>query len=59
MDLNAILDRIEINFFRRLKAKPWWSIPEIKKEFNEAVKDVLILTYSRVLSDAKEAKDGS
>ncbi len=59
MDLNAILGRIEVNFFRRLKVKPWWSIPEVKKEFNEAVKDVLILTYSRVLKDAKEVKDDS
>jgi len=53
MDLPAILARIEVNFFDRMKKKPWWSIPEIKKEFNEAIKDVLILTYSRVMKDAK------
>ena len=54
MDLTAILDRIEINFCRRLKTKPLWSILEIEEEFDKAVKDVLILTYSRVMKDAKE-----
>jgi len=58
MDLLTILDRIEINFFCRLKIKPQWSISEIKKEFGRAMSDVLILTHSRVMKDAKEAKDG-
>ena len=54
MDLQAILARIEANFFDRLNKKTSWGKEEVKKAFNEAIKDVLILTYSRVMKDAKE-----
>ena len=59
MDLRMILSRIEANFFDRLNKNAYWGEEEVKREFNDAVKDILILTYSRVMKDAKEAKDGS
>lgn len=57
MDLQQILERIEANFFARINKKTGWGKEEIKKQFNEAIKDVLVLTYSRVMKDAKEAND--
>ena len=54
MDLQTILDKIETDFYIRLLKKPWWSTPEIKDIFNDAVGNVLITTYSRVIKDAKE-----
>lgn len=61
MDLQSILARIEANFFDRLNKKTGWGKEEVKKMFNEAIKDVLILTYSRVMLDANEGgkKDDS
>ncbi len=59
MDLQAILLHIEEDFFSRLNKKTGWGKEEVKREFNEAIKNVLILTYSRVMKDTKEAKDDS
>lgn len=58
MDLQMILSQIEANFFFRLNKKTGWGKEEVKREFNETIKEVLILTYSRVMKDAKEEKDG-
>ncbi len=59
MDLITILDRIEIDFFHRLEKNAYWSKDEIKTVFHSALINVLVTTYSRVMKDAREAKDGS
>lgn len=55
MDLMTLLQRVEADFFGRLNKKTGWGKEEVKKEFNEAIKNVLILTYSSVMRDAGEA----
>lgn len=57
MDLQAILEKVEADFFRRLEKNAYWGKTEIKAEFNNAVRNVLVTTYSRVMKDAKEEKD--
>jgi len=54
MDLQLFLSRIEADFFARLDKKTGWGKEEVKREFNEAIKTTLILTYSRIQKDAKE-----
>jgi hypothetical protein len=66
MDMMTLLNRIEKNFFKRIEGKSKqsvadisvWKTEEIKKEFNEAIKEVLVLTYSRVMRDAGKGKGG-
>ena len=58
MDLRTVLGRIEADFFHRLEKNAYWSKDEVKTEFNDAVRNVLVTTYGRVVKDAKEAKDG-
>ena len=67
MDLQTVLGKIELNFFNRMDKRTGWGLPpivataiieDVKKELNKAIEDVLITTYSRVMKDAKEAKDG-
>ena len=52
MDIVTLLDRIEKNFFYQLDKKTGWGKEEVKKAFSEAVKNVMILTYSQVMKDA-------
>lgn len=58
MDLQTILGRIELDFFNRMEKNAYWSKEEVKKELNAAIENVLITTYSGVMKDAKEEKDG-
>lgn len=53
MDLQAILGKVEADFHSRLSKKVLWRVPEIKKEFNDAIENVLIITYNRVIKDAR------
>jgi hypothetical protein len=57
MDLQLFLGRLETDFFSRIDKKTGWGKIEIKREFNEAIKNTLILTYSRIQKDAEELKD--
>lgn len=59
MDLQLLLEKLEADFFHRLEKHNAWGKSEIKLEFNNAVRNVLVTTYSRVMKDAKEAKDGA
>lgn len=59
MDLQAVLEKLEADFLRRLNKHDLWGRNEIEMEFNNAVRNVLVTTYSRVMKDAKEKKDGA
>jgi len=56
MDVMTLLNQIEADFYHRLDQKTGWGKEEVKKQFNEAVKNVLLLTYSKVMKDAREHK---
>ena len=51
MDVMTLLNQIEADFFYRINQKTGWGKEEVKKQFNEAVKNVLLLTYSKVMKD--------
>ena len=57
MDLYTLLDRLEKEFFYRLKRKKNWEAAEIEHEFNEATKNILVVTVNRIAKDAKEARE--
>jgi len=52
MDLMTFLGRLEAEFFRRLDRKTGWGKKEVKAEFTESIKNVLITTYTRIKVDA-------
>jgi hypothetical protein len=52
VDLLALLDRLEREFFSRLDKKTGWGKNEVKKEFGEALRNVIVVTYPRVIADA-------
>jgi IS30 family transposase len=54
MDLMTMLDKLEKEFFRRIDTNTVWGKEVIKMEFNEAVRNILVTTYPRVMKDAKE-----
>lgn len=54
MDLMTFLTKLEADFFGRLDRKTGWGKNEVKKEFNEALRNTLVTTYTRVVIDAKE-----
>jgi hypothetical protein len=54
MDLMTMLGKIESDFFSRLDKKTGWGRDEIKKEFSEAIKNVLVTTYNRVMKDVSK-----
>lgn len=56
MDLKTLLEKLEKEFFRSLDKKTGWGKEEIKKEFNKAVTNVLILTYSKIKKDVGEGE---
>ena len=58
MDLQTVLAKIELDFFNRLEKNAYWSKEEVKKELNDAIENVLVLSYARIMKDAKEIKDG-
>ena len=57
MDIVTLLDRIEKEFFHRLERKTGWGKLEIQHEYSEAIKNVMITTYSVVIKDAGKKGD--
>jgi len=57
MDVMTLLSQIEADFFYRINQKTGWGKEEVKKQFNEAVKNVLLLTYSKVMKDSGQKGD--
>ncbi|MDI6785082.1 MAG: hypothetical protein QMD92_00075 [bacterium] len=54
MDLMTFLCRVETSFFDHIDRKAVWKKEEVKEKFSDAITDVLILTYGRVVKDAGE-----
>jgi len=55
MDMQLFLCKLEADFFARIDKNNAWGKLEIKREFNEAIKNTLILTYNRIQKDVKES----
>jgi len=58
MDMMTLLGRIEKNFFNKLDDKLDWHPDQIKIVFDKAIKEVLVLTYSRIMRDAGKSEKG-
>ena len=56
MDLQMLLGQLEADFFHRLDSRKEMVplLSEVKKDFNEAIKNVLVLSYARIMKDANE-----
>lgn len=57
MDMMTFLNKLEVDFFSRLDKKTGWGKNEVKREFNEAIKNTLVLTYTRIKIDAGEKEN--